>query len=147
VTWIAFLFALVAGALITVQAGSNAELRQSLGHPMPALAVNYLLGLASVVMVTAAMRVRIPPVEQLSQVPWWAWIGGLVGTAYGVAVVVLAHRMGAAPLMGTVVTGQLLCSVLLDHMGWLGFEQHPAGTGRIIGCALMIAGFTLIAKF
>ena len=49
--------------------------------------------------------------------------------------------------MVLVVTGQLLCSVLLDHFGWVGFEAHLAGWGRVIGCLLMVAGFALIARF
>ena len=49
--------------------------------------------------------------------------------------------------MALVVTGQLLCSVLLDHFGWVGFEIHPAGWGRIIGCLLLVAGFALVARF
>jgi transporter family-2 protein len=49
--------------------------------------------------------------------------------------------------MALVVTGQLVFSVVVDHYGWIGFELHPAGWGRILGCVLMIAGFALIARF
>jgi transporter family-2 protein len=54
----------------------------------------------------------------------------------------VARRAG--PL---VVTGQLVCSVVLDHFGWVGFTEHAAGIGRILGCLLMMAGFFLIARF
>jgi bacterial/archaeal transporter family-2 protein len=56
-------------------------------------------------------------------------------------------KLGAATLIPLVVTGQLVCSVVLDHFGWLSFEAHPAGMGRIAGCALMVLGLTPIAKF
>jgi bacterial/archaeal transporter family-2 protein len=46
-----------------------------------------------------------------------------------------------------VITGQLICSVLLDHFGLLGFELRAAGAGRLMGCALLLAGTTLIWKF
>jgi hypothetical protein len=46
--WIAWPFALLAGALVTVQAGTNTALKRSFGEPMPALVVNYLLGLGPV---------------------------------------------------------------------------------------------------
>ena len=66
---------------------------------------------------------------------------------YAVTVVVLARDLGAATLVSLLVTGQLLCSVLLDHLGVLGFEMHAAGVGRLIGCALLLAGVALIWKF
>jgi len=46
--WLASIFAFLAGALVTVQAGSNAQLKQGLGTPMPALLVNYVLGFTAV---------------------------------------------------------------------------------------------------
>jgi transporter family-2 protein len=37
-----------------------------------------------------------------------------------VTVVVLSRELGAATLTALVVTGQLICSVVLDHFGLLG---------------------------
>jgi transporter family-2 protein len=55
--------------------------------------------------------------------------------------------LGAATLTALIVTGQLVCSVALDHFGLVGFDQHAASLGRIAGCLLMICGFVLIARF
>ena len=41
----------------------------------------------------------------------------------------------------------LICSVLLDHYGWVGFEVHPVNTWRMVGCALLLAGLFLVSKF
>lgn len=146
-SWLAWGFALVAGALITVQAGANSQLKQSFGAPMPALLVNYVLGFGAVLAYALVTRVSWPAASKIASAPWWAWLGGLAGAVYGVAAILLARSLGAATLMALAVTGQLLCSVLLDHFGWVGFEVHPAGWGRIIGCLLMVAGFALIARF
>jgi len=89
----------------------------------------------------------VPSLEKAVQAPWWAWIGGLFGAVYGVAAVILARPLGAATLTALVVTGQLVGSVTLDHFGWVGFEMHPASWGRLAGCALMIVGLVLVAKF
>jgi transporter family-2 protein len=80
--------------------------------------------------------------------PWYAWVGGgLMGTIYLTGTILLAPRIGAGELVGLVVAGQLIFSVLLDHFGWIGFAQHSASLPRLAGCALMIAGVFLIAKF
>ena len=146
-SWLAWVFAFVAGALITCQVGSNSQLKKSLGQPLPALLVNYVLGITAVSLYTLIRRISIPPPEKAFQTPWWGWLGGLFGAVYGLAAIVLASRLGAATLTGVVITGQLVCSVILDHFGWLSFEVHPASWPRIAGCALMILGLTLIAKF
>lgn len=78
---------------------------------------------------------------------WWAWIGGLAGAVYGLTAILLAYRLGAATLMASVVTGQVVASVLLDHFGWLGFEVHSATVWRLLGAALMVVGVVLIARF
>jgi len=143
----AFLFAFVAGAFISIQAGSNTELKKAFGQAMPAVVVNYLLGAAGVLLYSLATRVPIPSSQQISQAPWWSWLGGLFGLLYGLAAVFLGSELGAATLMALVVTGQLVCSVVLDHFGWVGFEPHPASLWRIAGCVMMIAGLALIAKF
>lgn len=88
----------------------------------------------------------MPSIEKAIEAPWWAWIGGFFGASYGVAAVILAQPLGAATLTALLVTGQLLCSVLLDHFGWFGFEIHPANWMRVAGCVLMVGGLTLISR-
>jgi transporter family-2 protein len=146
-SWLSAMFAFLSGALITCQAGANTELKKSLGHPMPAVVINYSLGLLGVLIYSVMTKVSVPPLSSISTVPWWGWIGGLLGVAYGLAAVFLGSKLGAAPLMALVLTGQLLCSVVLDNFGWIGFEVHRAGFGRILGCLLMMAGLILVAKF
>lgn len=144
---IAFVFALLAGALITCQTGSNSQLKKSLTQPLPALIVNYLVGMTAVGLYTWIRRVPIPTLENATSAPWWGWVGGVFGAVYGLVAILLASQMGAATLTALVVTGQLVCAVTLDHFGWLGFDVHPASLWRIGGCALMVVGLVLIAKF
>lgn len=144
---LSLLVALVAGALITLQTGSNARLKEALGHPLPAIVISSLIGIVLLVAVIVVTRTPVPSLGRTAGAPWTAWLGGLLGAAYAVTVVVLAHQLGAATLTALVVTGQLICSVLLDHFGLLGFEQHAAGVGRLVGCALLLAGTALIWRF
>ena len=144
---LAWVFAFIAGALITCQVGSNSQLKKNLGQPLPALIVNYVLGIAAVLLYTFAKQVPFPSTEKAFQTPWWGWLGGIFGAVYGLTAIVLASQMGAATLTALVVTGQLICSVVLDHFGRLSFDVHPASWARIAGCALMVVGLVLIAKF
>ena len=144
--WVGSIFAFFAGAFVTVQAGSNSQLKQGFGTPMPALLVNYVLGFTVVLGCALIARVPWPAIGQVGRVPWWAWLGDAAGAFYGVAAILLANSLGAATLMALAVSGQLLASVAFDHFGWLGIEVHPAGWARIAGCLFMIGGFVLIAR-
>ena len=141
------LVALLVGALITIQAGSNTRLKEAFGEPLPAVVVSSLIGIVLLTAVLVATRTPLPSVDRVTSAPWTAWLGGILGAVYAVTVVVLARDLGAATLMALVVTGQLVCSVLLDHFGVLGFDVPAASIGRLAGCALLLAGVALIWKF
>lgn len=59
----------------------------------------------------------------------------------------LARKLGSAVFTSLSLIAALSASVLLDHLGWVGFETHPANAWRLVGCGLMIGGILLIAKF
>lgn len=142
------LFALVCGAVLTTQVGSNTLLSKSINNPYIPAAVNMATGLIFTVLLLLIMHKPLPSVAHLRTAPWWTWLaGGFLGTAYLTGNILLAPKLGAAALVGLVVTGQLLLAVAADNYGWLGFEPHGATLWRGLGCLLMMGGVTLIAKF
>lgn len=142
------LLALACGAVLTTQVGSNTLLGKSINNLYIPAAVNMVAGLVFTVFLLLIVHKPLPAVEQLRAAPWWTWLaGGFLGTAYLTGNILLAPKLGAAALVGLVVTGQLLFAVLADNYGWLGFEQHGATLWRGLGCVLMVGGVTLIARF
>ena len=142
--WIWLLLALVAGVIIAVQVGINAELRVAVGDPVVAVLLSSVIGLLAMAAYAVLTRATWPETSTLLRVPGWQWLGGVLGAAYLVTTVILAPRLGAATLVGLVVTGQLLASLALDHFGVLGFPRHTLGLWRALGTALLIAGVALI---
>jgi transporter family-2 protein len=142
-----FVVAFVAGALVTTQTGSNARLKEALEHPLPAVILSSAVGVLLLLAAAVVARAPVPSVQKVAGAPWSAWLGGVLGASYAIIVVLLARRLGAATLTALVVTGQLVCSVILDHFGLIGFDVHPATTGRIAGCLLLFAGLALIWRF
>jgi transporter family-2 protein len=55
--------------------------------------------------------------------------------------------MGVAALMGLVITGQLIVSVLLDHFGLFGLSAHSINVGRVFGLTLLTGGAALVLRF
>jgi transporter family-2 protein len=135
------------GIVLTTQVGSNALLGKDLDNPYVPAAINMIVGLLFAGVLLAVVHKPWPTGAMMRSAPWWTWLaGGVLGTVYLTGNILLAPKLGAAALVGLVVTGQLLFAVAADHYGWLGFPQHSATLWRGAGCLLMIAGVALIAK-
>lgn len=140
--------ALLLGVVLTTQIATNTQLGKALENEYIPAAVNMMVGLVLTVALVFFMTEKWPTAEVVRNAPWYGWIaGGLLGATYLTGAILLAPKLGAAALVGLVVAGQLVFSVLLDHFGWIGFEQHSAGLARIAGCALMLGGVFLISRY
>jgi transporter family-2 protein len=138
--------AIAAGTLIPLQAGINAALRAQIGSPYYATLISVIVSSIAIALVCAATQSPIPNLS-FSQSPWWVWIGGIVGVVYIFMVLVLAPKLGATALVASIIAGQLLCSLVLDQFGLIGFTQHSVSAGRIVGVFLLFAGVVLIQKY
>ena len=141
-----FVLAFVAGMALTIQVGVNSTLRRGLGDPGMATLVSFLVGTVGLVLSLLLTRTRLPTRTAVAVVPWWAWLGGLVGAFYVVTTVVVGPRLGSATLLALVVLGQLLAALVIDHFGWIGFPQHPLSTVRILGAIMLFGGVLLIVR-
>lgn len=143
---IALLLALIAGLVLPIQAGLNAQLRTSLGSPALATLVSFLVGTLAIVPLVFAAGVQLPTSAALSQVPWSRWTGGALGATYVLISIIVAPRLGAATLIATVVAGQMIAAVILDHYGAVGYAQHSVNLWRVAGVFLVILGVVLIQR-
>ena len=141
-----FVLAFVAGMALTIQVGINSTLRRGLGDPGMATLVSFLVGTVGLVLFLLLTRTSLPTRTAVAAVPWWAWLGGLVGAFYVVTTVVVGPRLGSATLLALVVLGQLLAALVIDHFGWIGFPQHPLSTVRILGAIMLFGGVLLIVR-
>lgn len=140
------LVAFTAGAALACQVGANSRLRQEAGDPILAAFVSFLVGAIVLVAALILARPSLPSPADVARWPWWAWLGGVLGAGYVVSAAALAIRVGAASWLATVVAGQILTSLALDHFGWLGFAPRPVTPGRALGAALLIGGVALVLR-
>jgi transporter family-2 protein len=145
--WLYLLFAVAAGAMLPFQFGINAQLSHWVGSPIRAAFVSFLVGTIALLIISAFVRRPLPSLERLGEVPWWVWIGGLLGAFYVAGSIVTAPKLGAVTLVAAIVFGQTLASVLVDQFGWVGFKEHHASPGRLAGVVLVAAGVVLVRAF
>lgn len=144
--WFFFIAALVGGVANPFQSGTNAQLNKELGKPLWATIFVYALGLAILLTIQVFARQSLPEAK-LSGVSWWAWLGAPVSLISTFVALSVAQKMGSGLFTAATVTASLITSILLDHFGLLGFKQHAANPARMGGCALLVLGVWIIARF
>ena len=145
--WLYLFVCLVAGALMPLQAGVNAQLARRVGHPVTASLVSFATGTLALFAYTAATRPPLPRLSALASAPWWVWAGGLCGSVFVTAAAAFAPRLGAATFISITIAGQVLVSILLDHFGVVGFAARPLTLLRLLGALLLVAGVLMVRKF
>jgi transporter family-2 protein len=147
VKWLLTPVAITAGLLMVVQAALNGTLEKVLDRPLTVAVISLAVGITVLLAGGVVLGQLAFPAGKVAQVPWWAWLGGVCGAFSLLAQPFAVPRLGAAMFIGLVVTASTVASVLLDHFGWLGLDERPAGIGRIAGCALMVIGVALVSLF
>lgn len=145
--WIYMLFALIAGSLMPVQAGVNAQLARFAGHPVLAALVSFMVGTLGLLVYSLFLRASWPTLADLSAAPGWLWVGGLMGAFFVATAAAFAPRLGAATFISITVAAQMITSVVLDQYGLLGFQVRQTSGWRIVGAILLIVGVALIRRF
>lgn len=144
--WLFILSALLAGAFVPMQAGLNSQLARNLGHPILASFVSLLVGMVALLLCLLVLRVPLPSASVVAQTPWYLWIGGLLGAFLVSATIIVAPVLGAATMIGLVITGQMLTSLFLDQFGFASYPVHPINFWRGVGAILLIFGVVLIQR-
>lgn len=142
----AMLAVILGGAAASLQAPTNARLTTAVGSPVNAALISFAVGTVALGVVALAMQAR-PDVAATRALPWYIWIGGLYGAAFVVAATWGVPRLGVATTIILMVAGQLLHSLVLDHIGFLGMPKQPISLGRVAGVGLVIAGVLMVRKF
>lgn len=135
------MFALFAGAVVPIQAASNAILARQLGHPLWASAISLLVSIIVLIPLLFIFKVPRPnfSVELFSQ-PIWIWFGGIAGMLYLTSALILVPKIGSTTFFVMVIAGQLIISALIEQFGWFGMNQNPIPFSKIFGIGLVILG-------
>jgi len=139
------LLAALGGAAITVQAGLNAQVARTLGHPLWATMVSLVVSIISILPLLVAFRVGPPHLASLADTPWWIWVGGALGAFFITVALMTAPELGAVVFISAVVMGQSIASLTLDQFAIAGFPSRPVTLLRIAGALLVVAGVLLSA--
>jgi transporter family-2 protein len=134
---------LLAGALLPAQFATNGALAGALRSSTLTGAVSYTVGGAFLALLVALRRQPLDwPAARGA--PWWAWMGGVFGSAYVVGSMLLTRALGAALATTLVIAAQVVTAVALEHFGALGLRRRPLNGAR--AAALLLTGAALAVR-
>jgi transporter family-2 protein len=136
---------LFGGAMIAIQAPTNAMLARAGGSPVLAALISFLVGTTALFAVWLASGNR-PGSSAFAGLPWYAWVGGLYGAFFVAIAAYAAPRIGIASLITIGIAGQIAMALWLDHVGALGLQREPINLGRVAGALLVIGGVILVRR-
>lgn len=82
----------------------------------------------------------------LFSVPRWQVTGAFFGVVYMLVIVFAMPRIGTAAATVSVISGQLLMSLLIDNFGWLNNAVIPLSGARYTAMALLALALYLIYR-
>ena len=140
------LIALAVGGLIPIQTAANSRLRLSVGNkPVVSALISFSVALLVAVIATAVLRGN--PVPQFSaDVPWWGWLGGVMGVCFVLGNILLFPRLGALETVVLPILGQVVMGLLVDRFGLLGAPAMPVSWMRVLGAVVVLAGIVMVLR-
>ncbi len=142
-TLLALLGAGSGGVLITIGAAANARLRQTLHSSIAAAAINFIAGFITLALLMILQVLPIPPLDRLLTVPWWAFLGGLLGAAFVTLNTLVVPKLGLTTTTLSIVCSQMIVSVVIDQLGWFSMASRPITASRIIAIGLLMLAIAL----
>lgn len=138
--------AALGGMILPIQFLINARLSDGLDHAIWATTISFVVGMLGLFAWLALTReLGAANWAGAKALPWWAWIGGLMGAVYVTLTIMTVPVVGATALVVLLILGQMLAGAVLDHFGIL-TKPDPVSLQKILGLALVFAGTWLVVK-
>ena len=138
----AILVVVFGGMLLSTQGPINATLGRLINDPITAATISFGVGFIVLLTITL-VRGAIPTGEAAASVPWWGWVGGLIGAYYVFVILWAVPKLGVLTVAAATVLGQLTAALVLDAIGAFGVPVQPISLARVAGVAMVLGGLLL----
>ena len=137
---IGFIFAILAGAAMSIQGVMNTRLQEGIGLWETNA---FVQGTAFILSLAAALIFGKGNITALfSQKPVYL-LGGVFGLAITVFVMLSIKGLSPTAAISVILVSQLAVAAMIDAFGWLGTDKTSFGIKEIIGLVLMVGGIIL----
>lgn len=138
---LAMLFGVGIGALMPIQTSVNNRLRMSVGSPLMASFISFLVGTIALVVASWVTTGRpVPDFSLTAGQPWWIFTGGALGVVVLTGNILLFPRVGSVQTVILPLSGQIFMGLLIDSFGLLGSPYIELTWVRFFGAVAVLVG-------
>ena len=146
-TYFFITLAILAGMAMPTQAVVNSKLATDIGNPILAAFISFAVGTIAIFVYILLTGIPLSDLAASKNAPLVAWTGGFLGAFFVSVMATVVPRIGVALAFSLAIGGQMIVTILTDHLGWLGVPEKPINWYRIGGASLITIGVILIRKF
>jgi transporter family-2 protein len=137
------LYSALIGVLITIMILFNGVLSQNLGNYSSA-AVIHLLGFIAISLILIIKNIKI---SFSKDIPIYFYGGGILGVFTILFNNISFNQLGASLTLALGLLGQSICSLVIDHYGWLGMEITKFRKEKLLGLIIISSGIIIMTIF
>ncbi|WP_145427796.1 DMT family transporter [Staphylococcus pettenkoferi] len=139
--YIGYIFALLAGVSLSFEGAIYGELGKTIGQ-LEASFYNFSVG--TIILGLLCLFFGKGKISYAVEDPKWKLLGGVLGVIYLTAIVISIPFVGVGITMVSLIIGQLIISMIIEHFGWLGSEQSEINKEKIFAIISMVISLILI---
>lgn len=143
VKWLYLGLAALSGAAMALQGSLNAALGKILGIWESTLIV-HAVGLAATLVIMLCVGVGFSNFGKLGEVPWYAYLGGLLNVVIIYAVVRTIPQIGVGTATTAIIVAQVLMAVTIDGLGLFGLKRYEFHYLDLLGIAFLAIGARIL---
>jgi len=141
--WLYLGLAALSGAAMAIEGSMNAALGKVVGVIESTLLV-HLIGTIVVVVIMLFVGTGWSSWNKLGEVPWWAYLGGVLSVLIIYALVLSIPKVGVANATTAIIVAQISMAVLVDCLGLFGMQRHSFNYYDLLGIALLVVGARIL---
>lgn len=139
------LMGIIAGSLTPFQTAVNSKLRQYVISPFLSSLISFLIGtIFLTIVILASGGQLLLTSHQVATIPWWAYLGGVLGMIGLTTNILLFPILGSVQTVIMPIMGQILMSMVIDNFGLFGADHHALSAMRLVGVVLLIIGVLVV---
>ncbi len=136
-----FIYAIIAGAAMSIQGVTNARLGEKTGLFE---ANTFVQGTAFIISLIIMFIWGQGSLKELANAKPYTWFGGAIGVLITVTVMLSLKYLSPQLSVSSILISQLIVAALIDTFGIMDTPKQPFNVTKIIGTVLMVAGVVLI---
>ncbi|MFD1066826.1 DMT family transporter [Oceanobacillus locisalsi] len=139
--YFAYILAVLAGTALSFESAIYGQLGESIGE-LETSFYNFFMG--TLIMGLLWLFFGKGKLSYAKKAPTWSLLGGILGVVYLTAIVISVPFVGVGITMVTVIIGQLIMSMVIEHFGWFGIKQTRINKEKVFAVISMIFALILI---